>query len=528
MEDLLKTPGHSISEKVQRLVYSYSSDLIHGVSQGEILTLKHFLVGPGIHNLTGQKLPIKILSNLGHSADYKTVCQLETAQAEVAQLLYDQGTSSGLKPSSNDTYVFTYFWADNFNKKIECDKTGMINSTHMVKFQEHSEDCLMQKPVRSLLRKTTTFAVRNTGEVREVRVDMKIEPAKLIPLAVQDMEGNQNFIELEMQYFLRVLLHMIRSDQSLFPTFSGWELLIRKTRAILALKKTVVTYLPPINAPVTSFSTIFSYLQYMQKLCREVNMPFVNVTLGLGAAMNAYRVVWSYPEIFSNVIIHLGDFHLMKEIFQILGMLIEGSGFEEIVFQSGLSTSGSLNSILSGSHYNRCWNIHAHFSEALERLLLEHFLVDQSCDIQQKITNSQISSAVDGMIGDLAANSDVKDLQQLFKRYKEEVRAGKHGKTAQFWQVNYLDIIHILNGIHIAVQESNYELRLKCWKEILPYFFCLNRTNYSRYGSYYVSQLPKIDELFPGCKERLKYYGISVQGQDRYPNSCGSKRRTNT
>ena len=32
MEDLLKNPGHSISEKVQRLVYSYSSDLIHGVT----------------------------------------------------------------------------------------------------------------------------------------------------------------------------------------------------------------------------------------------------------------------------------------------------------------------------------------------------------------------------------------------------------------------------------------------------------------------------------------------------------------
>ena len=103
-----------------------------------------------------------------------------------------------------------------------------------------------------------------------------------------------------------------------------------------------------------------------------------------------------------------------------------------------------------------------YFSEAQERLLLERFLVDQSYDIQQKITNSQISSAVDCMIGDLAANSDAKDLQQSFERYKEEVRAGKHGKTAQFWLVNYLDIIHILNGIHIAVQESNNELRLKC------------------------------------------------------------------
>ena len=105
-------------------------------------------------------------------------------------------------------------------------------------------------------------------------------------------------------------------------------------------------------------------------------MPFVNVTLDLGAEINAYRIVWSYPEIFSNVNSHLGDFHLMKKIFQILGMLIESLGFEEIVFQLGLSISGSLNSILYGSHYDRCWNVHTHFPEALERLLSERFLVD--------------------------------------------------------------------------------------------------------------------------------------------------------
>ena len=128
-----------------------------------------------------------------------------------------------------------------------------------------------------------------------------------------------------------------------------------------------------------------------------------------------------------------------------------------------------------------------HFSEVLERLLLERFLVDQSYNIQQKMTNGQIYSAVDGMIGDLAANSDLKGLQQSFERYKEAARAGKRGKTAQVWLVNYLDLIHIRNVIHIAVQESNYELRLKCWKEILRCFFCLNSTNYSRYGSYYVS-----------------------------------------
>ena len=58
---------------------------------------------------------------------------------------------------------------------------------------------------------------------------------------------------------------------------------------------------------------------------------------------------------------------------------------------------------------------------------------------------------------------------------------------------------------------------LSAGKRYCHIFFCLNRTNYSRYSSYYLSQLLKIDELFPGCKDLLKHSGISVQGEERYP-----------
>ena len=150
LENVLKTPGHACSEKVQHYILSYSSDLIHGVTLGKVLTLKHFLLGVGLHNITGQKITIRILANLGHSTDYKLVCQIETAEAEIAQLLYDEETSPGLKPSLEDSYVFTYFWADNFNKKIESDHTGMIDSTHMIKFQEHSDGTVKQSTNKSL------------------------------------------------------------------------------------------------------------------------------------------------------------------------------------------------------------------------------------------------------------------------------------------------------------------------------------------------------------------------------------------
>ena len=46
----------------------------------------------------------------------------------------------------------------------------------------------------------------------------------------------------------------------------------------------------------------------------------------------------------------------------------------------------------------------------------------------------------------------------------------------------------------------------------------MNKTNYSRYGSYYLRMLESIELQYPGYKELLLSAGLSVQTQDHYPN----------
>ena len=138
---VLKSKEHSLAEPFKRFVHSYSSDLIHGVTRGKVITLKHFLIGIGQHNSTGLKVPIKILSNLGHSINYNLVCEVETTEAELALKLLeeDQGVHS-LLPISDNATVLTYWWADNFNQTLEMQTShGEINSTHTVEFAEKSQ-----------------------------------------------------------------------------------------------------------------------------------------------------------------------------------------------------------------------------------------------------------------------------------------------------------------------------------------------------------------------------------------------------
>ena len=89
----------------------------------------------------------------------------------------------------------------------------------------------------------------------------------------------------------------------------------------------------------------------------------------------------------------------MKECFNFLGCLISGSSFQDKVHQAGLCSPGSLNGVISGSHYNRCWTVHANFAEALERILFQRFL--------------KIDSEIESIVDDDLQNIDQISLRTL-------------------------------------------------------------------------------------------------------------------
>ena len=47
---------------------------------------------------------------------------------------------------------------------------------------------------------------------------------------------------------------------------------------------------------VTGFSTIHQYNEYLQCLAASINMPFVNITIDVKAALNAFKFLWNKLE----------------------------------------------------------------------------------------------------------------------------------------------------------------------------------------------------------------------------------------
>ena len=107
------------------------------------------------------------------------------------------------------------------------------------------------------------------------------------------------------------------------------------------------------------------------------------------------------------------------------------------------------------------------------------------------------------------------NIVQNYESFKQRGRDGELGETAKLW-VMYLDLMKYQQMAHTAVQESDLEMRIHAWDSMLPYYFYLNKTNYVRYGTYYVQKLYHLETLYPGMKSLLEGKGISVQAQNSH------------
>ena len=241
----------------------------------------------------------------------------------------------------------------------------------MVAFQEVTESSFRSVNRINISRNSKSRKIAmNNQEKTTVIIDPKKDP----PHFTHTPYPAYNDKHFNSLYFVWCFLRKMNSKDQAVSSFSGWMLqLYTKCKEQSDIQKTIETYLPPINSKVTDFNTITQYMSYLLELAYSVIMPYVNITLDVGAAINAHKLLWNKYNQFSIIIIHLGGFHFMKENFKCIGGILSLSGFEDVIFQAGLCSSGTINGILCGSHYNRAWSIDNIISEALERLLLIRF-----------------------------------------------------------------------------------------------------------------------------------------------------------
>ena len=114
----------------------------------------------------------------------------------------------------------------------------------------------------------------------------------------------------------------------------------------------------------------------------------------------------------------------------IIGKLVSNSGFEDVLYQADLCTSGGINGVLAGKHYIRSWAVHECLSEAIRRLFHEKELASLSLsqELEELIQSAKDKKSCKELIDNPKFLSYIEKYSEIQKQYL----SGEKGKLPNF------------------------------------------------------------------------------------------------
>ena len=106
-----------------------------------------------------------------------------------------------------------------------------------------------------------------------------------------------------------------------------------------------------------------------------------------------------------------------------------------------------------------------------------------------------------------------------YLEFKEKVRNGYLGKTAQYW-LSYMDHVQIVLNLMKAVKSNDFFLYAQCLHEMPDLFFSFGGQNYARYLTVFSIFIANTEQSHPGALELLQNGAISVARSFIPDNRC--------
>jgi hypothetical protein len=96
-----------------------------------------------------------------------------------------------------------------------------------------------------------------------------------------------------------------------------------------------------------------------------------------------------------------------------------------------------------------------------------------------------------------------------YNNFKQDVREGKLGKTAQLW-LSYSDCVWTLMRFQQSVKENNMQWYLVNQRHLCDLLFSADHLNYARYLPLCCLMLSNLDKTHPGARQMYDDGGLSV------------------
>ena len=479
----------SETKRIQRLIWSYGQDFVHGVTCARVKTPKHVLLPCAVKNLTGNVKLINYLNRLGHSLSYSQIEEIETSIAlyKISQV-QDRHIvlPNGIVPS-----VLTHLAWDNIDR---CEETlsggGTSHRVNGIILQPtvspSDSECLviMKGKQRSLNVDTDILPSYNSG--------IRVGPAPDIASATNPNFATEN-MDARRKNLVWILKRYLNSKAQIIPSWTGYNIQNRE----IATRVTNMGYLPTINAPATDLSTVMEILNRSMAIKESLKISGIACTFDQALYAKAAEIVWKNKEKFEGLILLLGGFHLICNFISIIGKRFGDAGLRDLLVESGTAASGSVQSILNGKQYNRGIRMHKIVYEALMRCVVEKW---QNSD---KYKDENFSDIDNGELVDY--DRFVTSIMEFEKFLREN-----NGPTSAFW-MSYIDMVETLLDLLRATREGNWNLYLQSIGKVIPWMFAYDHQNYARYLPIFYYDMLNLERTHPDIYADFLNGNFSIQ-----------------
>lgn len=282
--------------------------------------------------------------------------------------------------------------------------------------------------------------------------------------------------------------------------------------------KSKVGYLPVINAPSTQLSTCKKILDNAMNIATQVHQQDIVVVADQAIYAKLQEILWHDQSlqdqaIYSSVVPRMGAFHVICVLLTVIGKRFSDAGLRDILVESNVVSSGSVNAILEGRHYNRAVRAHLVLAEVMEQLRWSQY-EEWLCETETVIKLEELQPLLNQVRQDWseASVTSLMDLP-LFNEVKttySEFCSRDHGPMFSFWN-SYLNLVSLLRCFLRATRQGDWQMHLQCVRELLPWMFAYDRTNYCRYLSAYLCEMILLPKTHPEAYSQMEAGEFCVQ-----------------
>lgn len=272
---------------------------------------------------------------------------------------------------------------------------------------------------------------------------------------------------------------------------------------------------------------MYTSLKNFQDVLRQLEQSHLPVACDEGVYHIAREIVMSHPTEFSNLVLCLGSFHLIKVVMGAIGKYMGGSGAETILVESKAFGQNVVKSVLAGTHYTRSLKGLTLLSECIERLQWAAFFKTKGVESYRNELEllKLMKAAVAGKKRDESKGhlseflSTASTMIDEFIAFKPE--RCQMSETFAFWE-RFVQMTSLLKDLVRADREGNWELHLNSVQAVLPLFAGCDRVNYLRWGAVYLEDMRKLSEDAPEIYENFKAGKFVVKRTEGRFNSVGA------